>query len=158
MSGKFTINETINTLRAIFEKHKNERIYVLATICCGKSTLIEQIPNCIDMDSIAFLDITEEEAAIISQTPWTKEVGDTVDSLVYRNVKIQSGYPVFGTVIVDCEVVVYLDISDELLAEHCKKRGANFEDAKNIKESIESDWNNHKAQNNKLFYYVMMHE
>lgn len=158
MSGKFTITETINTLRAIFEKHKNERIYVLATICCGKSTLIEQIPNCIDMDSIAFLDITEEEAAIISQTPWTKEVGDTVDRLVYRNVKIQPGYPVFGTVIVDCEVVVYLDVSNELLAKHCKKRGANFEDAKKIKEAIESDWNNHKAQNNKLFYYVTMLE
>lgn len=158
MSDKFTIKETINTLNAIFEKHKNERIYVLATICCGKTTLIEKIPNCVDMDTIAFLNMTDEEAALISQTPWTKEVGDAVDRLVYKNVKIQPGHPVFGTVIVDCEVVVYLDISDELLAKHCEKRDASFTDAKNIKRAIEKDWINHKAQNNKLFYYVAMLE
>lgn len=158
MPAQFTINETVNTLKAIFEKHKNERIYVLATICCGKTTLIQQIPNCVDMDSIAFINITEEEAAILNQKPWTKEVGDLVDSLVYRNVKVQPGYPVFGTVIVDCDVVIYLDIRDELLEKHCKKRGTDFTDAKKIKESIEEDWNNHKMQGDKLYYYVMMLE
>ncbi|NCA68130.1 MAG: hypothetical protein EOM87_08730 [Clostridia bacterium] len=152
MPGQFTINETINTLKAIFEKHKNERVYVLATICCGKTTLIKQIPDCIDMDSIAFVDITEEEAAIINQIPWTKEVGDMVDTLVYRNVHVQPGHPVFGTFIVDCDVVVYLDISDELLEKNYKKRGADFMDAKKIKESIKGDWNNHKAKNDKKFY------
>lgn len=158
MSGQFTINETINTLKAIFEKHKEERIYVLATICCGKTTLIERIPNCVDMDSIAFVNITEEEATILNKTPWTKEVGDMVDSLVYRNVKVRPGYPVFGTVIVDCDVVVYLDINDELLKKHCKKRNADFADAKKIKEAIEDDYNNHKSMNDKLFYYVTMLE
>ncbi|MFA6730462.1 MAG: hypothetical protein WCR95_05660 [Eubacteriales bacterium] len=158
MSGKFTINETVNTLKAIFEKHKNERIYVLATMCCGKTTLLEHIPDCVDMDSIAFLNITGEEAAILSQKPWTKEVGDVVDTLVYRNVKVQPGHPVFGTVIVDCDVIIYLDISDELLEAHCKKRGADFTDAKKIKEAIESDWNNHKLQKSKMFYYVTMLE
>lgn len=158
MSGQFTIKETINTLKAIFEKHKTERIYVLATICCGKTTLIQQITNCVDMDSIAFVNITDKEAAILNKTPWTKEVGDMVDSLVYRNVKVQPGHPVFGTVIVDCDVVVYLDISDELLEKHCKKRNVNFTDAIKIKEAIESDWNNHKLKNDKLFYYVTMLE
>ena len=76
MSGIFTINETINTLKAVFDKHVNERIFVLATICCGKTTLIKRIPNCVDMDSIAFINITDDEANIIGQTPWTKEVGD----------------------------------------------------------------------------------
>ena len=158
MPAEFTIDETINTLKAIFEKHVNDRVFVLATICCGKTTLVSKIPNCMDADDIAFVDITEKELAIISQVPWTKEVGDTVDSLVYRNVKIKPGYPVFGTVIVDCEVVVYLDINDDLLAEHCKKRGKIFTDAKNIKEAIERDWNYHKAQKNKMFYHVTMHE
>ncbi len=158
MSGKFTINETINTLEAIFEKHRNERIYVLATMCCGKTTLLEQIPNCVDMDSIAFANITDEEAALISQTPWTKEIGDAVDKIVYRNVKVKPGSPVFGTVIVDCDIVIYLDISDELLAKHCQKRGANFADAKQMKQAIEGDWNTHKAKDDKLFYYVTMLE
>lgn len=158
MSGIFTVDDTINTLMAIFEKHKNEKVFVLATICCGKSTLVSKIPSCVDADDIAFVDITEEELAIINQTPWTKEVGDTVDNLVYRNVKIMPGHPVFGTVIVDCEVVVYLDISDDLLAKHCEKRGKDFSDAKSIKEAIEGDWNNHKAHKNKQFYYVTMLE
>lgn len=158
MSGQFTINETINNLKAIFEKHRNERVYVLATICCGKTTLIERIPNCVDMDSIAFINITDEEATVLNQKPWTKAVGDMVDTLVYRNVKVQPGYPVFGTVIVDCDVVIYIDISDELLKNHCDKRGVDFTDAKKIKESIENDWNNHKSQNNKTFYYVTMLE
>lgn len=158
MSGQFTINETINTLKAIFEKHKNERVYVLATTCCGKTTLIKQIPDCVDMDSIAFTDITEEEAAILNKTPWTSEIGRMVDKLVYRNVKVQPGHPVFGTVIVDCDVIIYLDISDELLKQHCQKRNVNFTDAKKMKEAIEADWNYHKSMNDKLFYYVAIPE
>ena len=132
MSGIFTINDTANTLKAIFEKHKNERVFVLGTMCVGKSTLLELLPEGIDMDAVAFVDITEEESRIISQTPWTKEIGDTVDKIVYRNVKVKPGQPVFGTVIVDCEAVIYLDISDTLLAEHCKKRGVDLADALNM--------------------------
>ena len=33
--GSFTIIETINTLKAIFEKHKEERVCVIGTICVG---------------------------------------------------------------------------------------------------------------------------
>jgi len=32
MRGVFTVNETINTLKAIFEKHKNERVCVDSVI------------------------------------------------------------------------------------------------------------------------------
>lgn len=48
----------------------------------------------------------------------------------YKYAKIIPGCPMFGTVIVDCEAVVYLDISDDLLIEYCKKRGESFKDAK----------------------------
>ena len=52
MAGIFSINETINTLKAIFEKHKDDRVCVIGTMCCGKTTLIKQLPqhNCIDVD------------------------------------------------------------------------------------------------------------
>lgn len=158
MSGNFTANETLNTLRAIFEKHKNERVCVLGTTCIGKTTLLNQVPGCVDMDAEAFSQITEEEAAFINQTPWTKEIGDEVDRLVYKYARIKPGNPMFGTVIIDCEAVVYLDIDDNLLMEHCQKRGANFEDAKNMKKAIEGDWNNHKLKNDKVFYYVKITE
>jgi hypothetical protein len=62
--------------------------------------------------------------------------------LIYKFCKVKPGCPLFTSVIVDCEAVVYLDISDELLAVHCEKRGSSFEDSKNIKEAIEGDWNN----------------
>lgn len=48
MSIETSSQETINALKAIFEKHENERICVLATTCCGKTTLLRQIPNCVD--------------------------------------------------------------------------------------------------------------
>jgi hypothetical protein len=57
---------------------------------------------------------------------------------------------------VDCDIVVYLDISEELLAEHCGKRGKSFLDAKAIKEAVEQDWNCHKELGSKRFYYVTM--
>lgn len=50
MAIKTSVQETINALNAIFEKHKNDRICVLGTTCCGKSTLQEQIPGTVDMD------------------------------------------------------------------------------------------------------------
>lgn len=48
MSIETSSQETINALKAIFEKHVDERICVLTTTCCGKTTLLRQIPNCVD--------------------------------------------------------------------------------------------------------------
>ena len=61
MSIQTSAQETINTLNAIFEKHKNERICVLATICCGKTTLLKQIPDCVDLDDELWPQLTTEE-------------------------------------------------------------------------------------------------
>lgn len=157
-ANRFSSRETINTLTAIFERHRGERVCVLGTMCCGKTTLLSQMPHCLDMDAEAFSRITAEEAAFISQTPWTREIGDEVDRIVFQNVKIRPGFPVFGTVILDCEAVVYLDIDDDLLAAHCEKRGVPFGDAKGIKDAIERDWDNHRARGDKTLYYVKLTE
>ena len=45
----------------------------------------------------------------------------------------------FGTVIIDCDLIVYLDISDELLLARTKSRNVDYQDAKNMKDSIEQD-------------------
>ncbi|MCH5337451.1 MAG: hypothetical protein J1E03_01600 [Acetatifactor sp.] len=158
MPIKTSRQETINALNAIFEKHKNERVCVLATTCCGKTTLLRQIPGCVDLDDELWPQLTAEEAGYISQKPWTKEIGDYIDKLVYERITIKSGHPLFSTIIVDCDVVVYLDISDELLAEHCEKRGNNFMDAKNVKEALEQDWNSHREEGGKTFYYLVLTE
>lgn len=38
-----------------------------------------------------------------------------MDELVRERIKIISGNPVFGTVLLACDLIVYLDICDELL-------------------------------------------
>lgn len=158
MSIKVSNQEIVNSLKAIFEKHEKERICVLATTCCGKTTLLQQIPNCIDLDDELWPQLTKEEADFISQKPWTDEIGDYIDKLVYEKITIRAGHPLFSTIIVDCDVVVYLDISDELLAEHCKKRGNDFIDSKNVKAAVEQDWNSHREKGGKIFYYLVLVE
>ena len=148
----------IEELNAIFNKHKNERVCVIGTICSGKTSLLKQIPNCIDVDDELWSQLTKEEATFISQTPWTKEIGDEIDRLMYKKIKVKPGFHLFGTVILDCEAVVYLDIDDELLLEHCKKRGVDFTDALNIKKAIYEDLEYHKAKNRKVFYHLTVTE
>jgi len=150
--------ETINTLTAIFEKHKDERVCVVGTTCCGKSTLLKQIPNCVDMDETLWPLLTQEEIDFVCQKPWTKEIGDYFDNLIYTKVKIEKGMPMFGTVILDSDAVVYLDIADDVLKAHCEMRKVSYEDAQNMKTAIEADWNHHRAEGKKKFYYVMITE
>ena len=83
--------------------------------------------------------MTEEEKEYVCQTPWTPEIGETMDRLVKERIKINPGQPVFGIVIIDCDLIIYLDISDELLQERTKSRNVNYQDAKSMKESIEQD-------------------
>ncbi|MGC6176488.1 hypothetical protein [Lacrimispora sp. 38-1] len=158
MEIKTLANDTINSLNTIFEKHKEDRICILATTCCGKSTLHEQIPGTVDMDNELWPQLTKEEEAYICQKPWTKEIGDFAGRLVRERVTVKAGYPLFTLILLDCEVIVYLDISDELLAEHCKKRGAAFRDAKNVKDAIENTWNKQREKGDKICYYLKVTE
>ena len=153
-----SMHETLNTLTAIFAKHKKERVCVLGTICCGKTTLLRQIPGCVDLDDELWPQLTEEEKNFICQKPWTPEIGDFIDRLVYERITVKAGHPLFTTILVDCDAVVYLDLSDELLAEHCRMRGVDFADAKNVKDAVEEDWNDHRQRGGKTFYYVVLKE
>jgi shikimate kinase len=158
MAIETSAQETINALNAIFDKHKNDRICVLGTTCCGKSTLHKQIPGTIDMDEALWPQLTKDEEAFICQKPWTREIGDFTRQLVKERVAIKAGQPIFSLILLDAEVIVYLDISDELLAEHCKKRGSDFHDAKNVKDAIENTWNNHRKNKDKVCYYLKVTE
>jgi len=158
VSGNFSIHDTINTLSAIFEKHKNERICVLSTTCVGKTTMIEKMPNWVDVDILLGERMTAEEIAFCGQVPWTEEIGKVYDKIMRERIKVEPGHPLFCSVILDCEVVVYIDISDKILKAHCEKRGVDFNYALQMKNEIEKDWNNHKEKNEKKFYYVAMAE
>jgi len=163
MPGHFTMNETLITLKAIFEKHKDERVCVIGTICVGKTTLFRELSeyHCEDLDDVLWPNIPKKEAACLNElneTPWTPEHGTEMRRLIAKYGVAKPGRPLFGSTILDCEAVVYLDISDALLARHCAQRGDSFEYAKKYKEAIEDDWNNHKTKSDKVFYCLTVME
>ena len=129
----------INELKKIIDSNNDKRICVVGTSCTGKTTYLDYAHNGLDMDKIIFPLLSDEEKEYVCQTPWTPEIGETMDRLVKEKIKIKCGQPVFGTVIIDCDLIVYLDISDELLQERTKSRNVDYQDAKNMKDSIEKD-------------------
>lgn len=128
-----------NVLLSILERNKEKRICVIGTTCTGKSTLIQNLNVGIDMDEAIFPLLTEEETEFVCRTPWTEEIGKKMDELVRSRLVITPGTPMFGTVLLDCDLVVYLHISDELLMERTMARGVDFQNAKNMQRSIEDE-------------------
>ena len=120
--------------------------------------MIAQMPHWVDVDVLLGECMTAEEIAFCSQVPWTEEIGEVYDKIMSEKVKVIPGHPLFCSCVIDCEVLVYLDISNENLLKHCKKRGVDFNYALQMKDEIEKDWNHHKEKNEKMLYYAVMAE
>lgn len=136
------IEASIDNLLTIFNENSNKRICVLGTTCTGKTTLINNSDIGLDMDKEIFPLLTKEETDYVCSTPWTEEIGKKMDELVRTKLSIKSGTPMFGTVLLDCDLIVYLHISDELLLERTKLRNADFMNAKNMQKKIEDEIRN----------------
>ena len=132
-------NGYIKELKDIFNNNKDKRILVIGTTCTGKSTLIKNLGIGLDMDKIIFPLLTKEESDYVCQTPWTKEIGEKMTYLVKTKLKIQQGEPLFGTVLIDCDLIVYLHISDELLKKRTELRNVDYANAKNMQTEIEEE-------------------
>lgn len=132
-------NEYIEKIKEIFNNNKDKRILVIGTTCTGKSTLINNLNIGLDMDKVIFPLLTKEETEYVCQTPWTKEIGEKMTYLVKTKLKIQPGVPLFGTVLVDCDLIVYLHINDELLKKRTNLRNVDFANAKNMQTEIEEE-------------------
>ena len=129
----------IEKLRQLFIDNKDKRICVLGTTCTGKTTLINESNMGVDMDEEIFPLLTEEETEYVCQTPWTEEIGNKMDELVRIRLSIKPGVPMFGTVLLDCDLIIYLHITDELLLERTKSRNVDFNNAKNMQLKIEEE-------------------
>lgn len=132
-------NKYIEEIKEIFNNNKDKRILVIGTTCIGKSTLIKKLGVGLDMDKEIFPLLTKEEADFVCQTPWTKEIGEKMDYFVRTKLKINPGLPLFGTVLVDCDLIVYLHINDELLKKRTDLRNVDFTNAKNMQIKIEEE-------------------
>lgn len=139
LSRSLTQDPVVSALTALLAQHGEKRISVVGTTCTGKSTLVAAIAGAQDMDHLVFPTLTLEEEASVCQTPWTPEIGDTMTRLVRERVVIEAGKPVFGTIVIDCDLVILLTISDELLSRRTALRGVDFADAKNMQARIKDE-------------------
>ncbi len=133
------MNESIDNLTRILEENKDKRICVLGTTCTGKTTFINEFNIGEDMDKLIFPLLTQEESDYVCKTPWTEEVGQNMDDLVRTKLTIKPGTPLFGTVLLPCDLIIYLHIDDDLLLERTALRNAAFENAKNMQSKIEQE-------------------
>lgn len=133
---------SIDNLLTIFGENNNKRICVLGTTCTGKTTLRNDLNIGLDMDKEIFPLLSKEETEYVCSTPWTEEIGEKMDELVRTKLSIKQGIPMFGTVLLDCDLIVYLHISDDLLLERTKLRNVDFINAKNMQTKIEKEIQN----------------
>lgn len=130
---------TTDNLIEILNKNQEKRICVLGTTCTGKSTMLHELNLGLDMDEEIFPLLTKEEIEYVCRTPWTQEIGNKMDELVRTKLSISPGKPLFGTVLLDCDLILYLHISDELLLERTRTRNTDFMNAKNMQMKIEEE-------------------
>ncbi len=129
----------LKRLKEIIDNNKEKRICVLGTTCTGKSTIINKLHLGKDMDNEIFPLLTQEEKDTVCATLWTEEIGKLMDNLVRTKLKINPGEPMFGTVLLDCDLIIYLHINDKLLEERTQKRNTDFKNAKNMQTKIERE-------------------
>lgn len=134
-------DKAADVLNSILQRFEDKRICVVGTSCCGKTSFASYIGNCVNMaEAICYL-LSEEEMEQVMQSPWTPETGEAMDRLVKSKIKTQAGFPIFGTVVMESDFVVYLNISNGMLMARCEEQGVSFEDAIKLKEKIERDLN-----------------
>ena len=124
-------------LADLLTQHSDKRVIVVGTTCTGKSTLLARIDGARDQDREVFPTLSAEESAYVCQEPWTPEIGAVMTGFVRDRVQSRAGSPVFGTVLIDCDLIVLLKISDDLLRERTTKRDVSFLDAKNMQMQLE---------------------
>lgn len=101
--------------------------------------MLSSYPVGLDMDEEIWPKMTDEEQQYVCRTPWTPEIGATMEEIVRNRLTIIPGRPLFGTVLLPCDLIIYLHINDSLLQERTSLRGANFQDAKNMQLAIEKE-------------------
>lgn len=126
-------------LTELLAQHSDKRVCVVGTTCTGKSTMLSQIPGARDQDREVFPKLTKEESDFVCRVPWTEETGRAMSRFVREKVLSHIGGPVFGTVVIESDLVVLLKISDELLKQRVAGRNVQFSDAKSMQTQMESE-------------------
>jgi len=129
-------------LNQVFQNLVHQRVAVLGPPCAGKSTILRHIPEAKDMDMILFPQLSPAEKQIVFKKPWSPPVGEEMTRLARLRIVVLPGYPVFATVVIEVDFIVYLKIHDELLLKRVmvrQDRRQSFQDVKSIQLQLEAD-------------------
>lgn len=128
---------TLEELKRLLTSNNNKRITVIGTTCTGKTTIMKHIPEAVSLSDLC-PPLTQEQVDYIMQTPWTRQIGETVAKLRGAKAVITAGKPAFGTVLAsNTELIVYMKIDNQLLQKRTRLRNVNFADAKAMQGWIE---------------------
>ena len=129
----------VRTLQRLLDATCDRRVCAVGTTCTGKSTLVKSLREVYDMDDLLFPLLTPAEQRYVCQDPWTPEIGREMVRLTRERLHIESGKPVFGTVVLESELLIHLRISEYLLRQRTRARNKNYEDVRNMQEQIEQE-------------------
>ncbi len=129
-------------LRQIILDYTEQRVAVLGPPCVGKSTLLNHIPEALDMDTILFPQLSLAEKQFVFQKPWKPFVGKEMKRLASSRIIVLPGQPVFATVVIEVDFIIHLRIEDDLIQKRIslrEERKQFFEDVKGIQKQLETD-------------------
>ena len=130
-------------LSKVLNKYNDKRVLVVGPPCSGKSTLLQHIENGVDMDIVfdtmpedfkrhvlhheypfMFVD-GDRETVKYTEKPFDSDKLDHQEYLasttqllqdyISSNLTIIPGHPVFGTSVIDADVIIHMVLSDEAL-------------------------------------------
>ncbi len=140
------IPKAVNELQQIFDQNIDKRICVVGSSCVGKSTLINYLPNAVDMDDLLSGSIskgigpllTKEEIEYVTG-PWDEDVGNFMINKAKSLITINKGQPVFGTIVFPSDLIIEIDVPDSVLIERIKDRNSVLNDVLNMRNQIKDE-------------------
>ena len=136
----------VEKMKTLFSSKAEKRICVVGASCVGKSTLLGYLPEAVDMDDLLFGNkqkgivplLTRQEIDYVCG-PWTPEVGQFMTQKAHELIKIETGHPVFGTIVFPSDLVIEITVPDNILRERIRRRYTDEKDVFNMKAQIESE-------------------
>ena len=136
----------VEKMKRIFTNNIEKRICVVGASCVGKTTLLQYLPEAVDMDDLLFGNDQKDIRPLLSQKeieyvcgPWTPEVGQFMTQKARELIKIEPSHPVFGTIVFPSDLVIEITVPDNILRERISQRNTDEKDIYAMKKQIESE-------------------
>jgi len=130
-------------IQNILLSYASKRVAILGPPCAGKSTILRHISEALDMDVVLFPQLSAAEKQVVFRKPWSPSIGREMKHLARSRITVSPGHPVFATVVLEVDFIVYLKIDDGLLKKRIARRQQDrqqaFNDVKGIQEQLEAD-------------------